>query len=136
MDLEWHTFEKQEFSGILVREGDKAILGVNRSHHLNRQRFTIAHEIGHYLLHEGDRIFVDRTYNVSMRSSTSSLGTDTEEIEANTFASHLLVPDEFLAKDPDAVDIDMEDEDSIRRLARKYRVSPQAMTFRLINRLQ
>jgi Zn-dependent peptidase ImmA (M78 family) len=119
-----------------VREGDKAILGVNRSHHLNRQRFTIAHEIGHYLLHEGDRIFVDRTYNVSMRSSTSSLGTDTEEIEANTFASHLLVPDEFLAKDPDAVDIDMEDEDSIRRLARKYRVSPQAMTFRLINRLQ
>jgi Zn-dependent peptidase ImmA (M78 family) len=136
LEVERHAFNKNEFSGILVRDGGRAVLGVNSSHHLNRQRFTIAHEIGHFLLHEGDRVFVDRTYNVSFRNSVSSQGTDLEEIEANTFASLLLIPEEFLANDPDAQLIDMEDEDTIKRLARKYQVSPQAMTLRLINRLQ
>jgi Zn-dependent peptidase ImmA (M78 family) len=134
LELQHHAFDKEEFSGILVREGGRAVIGVNSSHHPNRQRFTIAHEIGHFLLHGGDRIFIDRSYNVSFRSSVSSLGTDLEEIEANTFASYLLIPEGFLCKDPDAVDIDIEDDVAIKRLARKYRVSPQAMAYRLINR--
>lgn len=134
LEIERHKFDEEEFSGILVREGKRAVIGVNSSHHMNRQRFTIAHELGHFLLHEGDRVFIDRNYNVSFRSSVSSLGTDVEEIEANTFASALLVPERFLLKDPDAADVDMEDEETIKRLARQYRVSPQAMTFRLNNR--
>jgi Zn-dependent peptidase ImmA (M78 family) len=134
LEIESRKFADNEFSGILVREGDRAVVGVNASHAPTRQRFSIAHEIGHFLLHEGDRIFIDRSYNVSLRNAESSLGTNIEEIEANTFAANLLVPEQFLRNDPDAMDIDLEDEHSIRRLARKYRVSPQAMTFRLLNR--
>lgn len=134
LQLERHTFAKDEFSGILVRDGDTAVVGINASDHPNRQRFTVAHEIGHFLLHEGNRIFIDRSYNVSLRSSVSSQGTDLEEIEANTFASYLLIPDHLLLKDPDAQYIDMENEAAIKRLAKKYHVSPQAMTYRLINR--
>src|SRR5207245_6457221 len=122
-------------SGVLVRDGDRAVLAVNASHHLHRRRFTIAHEIGHYLLHFGDRVFVDRTYNVNLRSSVSSLGTDLEEIEANTFASLLLIPEQFLSSDQDALNIDIDDERSIKKLANKYLVSSQAMNFRLLNRL-
>lgn len=125
-----------DLSGILIREGGKAILGVNSSHHIHRRRFTIAHEMGHFLLHEGNRVFVDRSYRVSLRSSISSLGTDLEEIEANTFASMILIPEQFLLKDLQAEDIDIEDTRGIERLARKYRVSPQTITFRLINRFQ
>lgn len=136
IELEWHTFNKNEFSGILVREGNRAVLGINSSHHPNRQRFTIGHELGHFFLHEGDRVFVDRTYNVSLRNSVSSQGIDLEEIEANTFAALLLIPEQFLLKDPATAVIDMDDEDAIKRLARRYRVSSQAMTFRLINRAQ
>lgn len=136
LDLQFYSFDKEEFSGILVREGKKSVLGVNASHHPNRQRFTIAHEIGHFLLHEGDRVFVDRSYNVSLRSSTSSLGTDVEEIEANTFASLLLIPERFLSKDLEASELDLEDKIAIAHLARRYRVSAQAMTLRLINRSQ
>jgi Zn-dependent peptidase ImmA (M78 family) len=132
--IEYRKLDQAEFSGILIREGDQAVIGVNASHAPTRQRFSIAHEIGHYLLHEGSRVFVDRAYSVSLRNAESSLGTNLEEIEANTFASLLLVPDIFLLRDPDAADIDMENEDGIRRLARKYRVSPQAMTYRLLNR--
>lgn len=134
--LQLHFFDKQEFSGILVREGAKSILGVNASHHPNRQRFTIAHEIGHFLLHEGDRVFVDRSYNVSLRSSTSSLGTSVEEIEANSFASLLLIPERFLSEDLNNADVDLDDKVAIGQLARRYRVSSQAMTFRLVNRSQ
>lgn len=136
LELQFHSFDKEDFSGILVREGKKSILGVNVSHHPNRQRFTIAHEIGHFLLHEGDRVFVDRSYNVSLRSSTSSLGTDVEEIEANTFASLLLVPERFLSKDLEAAEVDLENKVAIGHLAKKYKVSPQAMTLRLVNRSQ
>lgn len=136
LEIESRKFADREFSGILVREGDRAVVGINSSHAPTRRRFSLAHEIGHFLLHEGDRVFIDRSYNVSLRNRESSLGTNIEEIEANAFAANLLVPEPFLLRDLDAADIDLEDEESIGRLARKYRVSPQAMTFRLLNRMQ
>lgn len=126
-------------SGILVRDGKKVILGVNASHHVNRRRFTIAHEIGHFLLHEGNRVFIDRSnYMVSRRDAVSSSGTNVEEIEANMFASLLLIPERFLVNDLEDKDIDIADDkadEKVKGLARKYRVSPQAMAFRLLNRL-
>src|SRR5437870_13508129 len=76
LEIESQKFADKEFSGILIREGRRAVVGVNASHAPTRQRFSIAHEIGHYLLHEGDRIFIDRTYNVSLRNRESSLGTN------------------------------------------------------------
>jgi Zn-dependent peptidase ImmA (M78 family) len=130
---------KGELSGILVREGGNVIVGVNALHHPNRRRFTIAHEIGHFLLHEGDRVFVDRGYKINLRNPTSSHGTDLEEIEANTFASLLLIPEEFLFRDLAEEGVDIEDTDAVSRvvsrLAQKYRVSQQAMSLRLLNRL-
>lgn len=129
-----------EISGILIREEKKAIIGINKEHAITRQRFTIAHEIGHYLLHEGNRIFVDRGYRVgNLRDSVSSEGTNLEEIEANTFASRLLIPEHFLANDLEGKSIDIEDPgaiEKIKALAKKYNVSPQAMSFRILNRLQ
>ena len=44
-----------DLSGFLYREGDQAVIGVNKDHAPVRQRFTIAHELGHLLLHEHDR---------------------------------------------------------------------------------
>ena len=134
LEIKTQGFGKEEFSGILVREGKHAVIGVNGSNAPNRKRFTIAHEIGHYLLHEGDRIFIDRAYSVNARNAESSLGTNTEEIEANTFASYLLVPEHFLRDDLSTTEIDIEDEQAIKRLAKKYSVSLQAMTYRLLNR--
>ena len=37
-------------AGMLVIEGDRGVIGYNSTHALVRQRFTIAHEISHYLL--------------------------------------------------------------------------------------
>ncbi|MGH7751081.1 MAG: ImmA/IrrE family metallo-endopeptidase, partial [Candidatus Dormibacteria bacterium] len=40
-----------DLSGMLIRDGDRTIISVARSHAKVRQRFTIAHELGHLLLH-------------------------------------------------------------------------------------
>ena len=41
-----------ELSGMAFIKDGRPIIGVNALHAPNRQRFTIAHELGHILLHE------------------------------------------------------------------------------------
>jgi Zn-dependent peptidase ImmA (M78 family) len=125
-------------SGFLVRsnKSGKAVIGVNRKHHPNRQRFTIAHELGHFLLHENEVVHFDakRTgYSVHMRNEASSEGNDDLEREANLFAAELLMPARFLQKDALAKSIDLFDEDALEKVAEKYEVSTQALTYRLAN---
>ena len=109
-----------------------AVIGVNRARPLNRRRFTIAHELGHALLHTGETVHVDVGFEVKLRNSQSSEGVSLEEKEANLFAAELLMPERFLHADLDSFgSLDLENQDSIRGLARKYQVSSQAMTFRL-----
>jgi Zn-dependent peptidase ImmA (M78 family) len=132
---------EDDLSGFLMRAvvGRRAVIGVNSTHHPNRQRFTIAHEIGHLLLHDGDKIHVDRTgqvYQVNLRSDASSAGTDVDEIEANAFAAELLMPGNLLRVDlADQRTLNLLDDDVLdtllKPLARKYGVSPQALTYRL-----
>ena len=120
-----------KLSGLLKRAEGGAILGVNSQHPMSRQRFTIAHEIGHYLLHSED-LHVDHGIGIRFRDDTSSQAIDDAEIEANQFASHLLMPASFLEQDIRASgQIDVEDDEQIKLIADKYGVSTQAMTLRL-----
>ena len=70
--------------------------GLNSAHHIHHQRFMIAHEIGHFVLHEG-KMYVD-TPTVRFRDSVSGLAIDNEEIESNGFAAELLMPRKVLEK--------------------------------------
>lgn len=119
-----------EISGVLVRRGSDTVIGVANEQSKERQRFTIAHEIGHLLLHEGEEVHVDK---VNFRSSLSSTAEDVEEIEANAFAASLLMPREFLIRDLEGKTLDILDEQLVDDLAKRYCVSPQAMTYRLSN---
>jgi Zn-dependent peptidase ImmA (M78 family) len=122
-----------ELAGMLMRGNGQIVIGVNSLHHINRQRFTIAHEIGHLLLHKGD-VHIDRSFRVHRRDAVSSMAIDPDEIEANRFAAELLMPFDMIASDLAEL-IDVEDEGEIRRLADKYQVSVQAMTHRVTNLL-
>src|SRR5208282_4373426 len=44
-----------DVSGALIRNADAVVIAVNSAQHENRQRFTIAHELGHFLLHRGTK---------------------------------------------------------------------------------
>jgi Zn-dependent peptidase ImmA (M78 family) len=125
---------EDELSGFLLRDliRQKTIIGVNGCHHPNRQRFTLAHELGHFLLHEQEKLHVDRQFQVNLRDGNSSKGESEEEKEANLFAAELLMPVRFIKQDLAEVDaLDLEHDDMLAELAKKYEVSVQAMTFRL-----
>jgi Zn-dependent peptidase ImmA (M78 family) len=86
-----------KLSGMLYRSDDGAVIGVNSLHPAVRQRFSIAHEIGHLLLHEPE-LHVDEHAFVAFRDPESSKASDPAEIEANQFAAALLMPADLLMK--------------------------------------
>jgi Zn-dependent peptidase ImmA (M78 family) len=128
-----------DLSGFLYRDqkAKNVIIGANKSHHPNRQRFTIAHELGHYLLHEGELVHLDSdrgAFMLNLRDSISSKGEDNDEREANLFAAELLMPEKFLKQELEGKELDiLGGSGFVHTLAKKYRVSTEALTFRLAN---
>ncbi len=76
----------EETAGCLWHEGDRRVIHVNGLHAHPRQRFTLAHELGHvWCRHDGTLVVDDvRTMNGATVSPV--------EIEANAFAAELLLP--------------------------------------------
>ena len=122
---------EDELSGMaFVKDGVK-VIAVNALHHPNRQRFTIAHELAHHVLHAPELatgVHVDKV--VLRRDMLSTTGTDDLEIEANTFASELLMPRDLLSTVVDH-SVDLNDEGQLATVAKRFRVSPAALQFRL-----
>lgn len=103
-------------SGTLINQKDSMIIGVNSNHAAVRQRFTIAHEIGHFLLgHELGEKIIDDVFDKP----------NDKEKEANDFAAALLMPIDFLKQD-------INKKMNIPDLAKRYMVSDQAMSIRLL----
>jgi Zn-dependent peptidase ImmA (M78 family) len=125
---------EEDLSGMAYIKDGIGIIGVNALHHPNRQRFSAAHELAHHVLHADvirKAVHVDKGIRVLFRDDVSALGTEPMEIEANAFASELLIPGELLAAALEGGGVDIEDEAGIEVLARRFRVSPAAMRFRL-----
>jgi Zn-dependent peptidase ImmA (M78 family) len=121
-------------SGVLVVENGRGLIGYNAKHSPVRQRFTIAHEIGHFVLHvrnKQQRLFVDKS--VFKRDDDSSTGNDVEEVAANSFAAALLMPEVLVRSEIERQQFDLDDEDDVSNLARRFNVSTAAMSFRLEN---
>lgn len=96
-------------------------IGVNARDTFTRKRFTIAHEIAHFLLHRNSirgAILDDTLYRSTLMSSA-------QETEANKFAADILMPygllEQFVERGVMSVD----------ELAQKFGVSSQAMSIRL-----
>jgi Zn-dependent peptidase ImmA (M78 family) len=124
----------RDVSGILVIENDKGTIGFNPTESTVRQRFTIAHELGHYELHkDGEELFVDKSFKVLFRDQNSGAGEDRKELEANAFAAALLMPEKLVRKEITKNSFDLSDEDSMKKLAKAFHVSVPAMTFRISN---
>lgn len=119
-------------SAMLVVKNGHGVIGVNANHHPNRRRFSLAHEIGHYLLHrEQATVFVDAA-PVFFRDDTSSAGTERQEVEANAFAAELLIPTASLRERVEQQALDPYDDAAVHRLARAFGVSAQALTIKLV----
>jgi Zn-dependent peptidase ImmA (M78 family) len=123
-----------EVSGLLVtKEGDSGIV-VREDDATVRQRFTIAHEIGHFVLKHhrthGKLVRADQNHQVMYRSQEGFRRFDPLEVQANQFAANLLMPVKLLEAAVQALKREICESD-VTTLAKKFGVSEQAMTIRL-----
>jgi Zn-dependent peptidase ImmA (M78 family) len=82
-----------EIAGFIVLDENKIV--VNEDDSPNRQRFTIAHELSHFIMHQ-KYIKNGKEYTVLLRRPLKNHKYSSEEQEANCFAANLLVPIEIL----------------------------------------
>lgn len=115
-----------DISALLLINGEESIICVNKSHHIHRRRFSIAHEIAHFLLHKDDAPYFDKDCEIYFRANTAESPDIIKEIEANQFAAELLMPLSMVRND-----LSRTPPPTASELAKKYQVSEQAMTFRL-----
>jgi Zn-dependent peptidase ImmA (M78 family) len=123
-------------SGLLITQpGVVPCIVVNQTEHEHRQRFTIAHELGHLVMkhhfQNTENVHVDRGHVISFRNDSSAAGTDPREIEANQFAAVLLMPAAIVKREAAKLAAGPLREDEVERLAKRFKVSVQAMTIRL-----
>ncbi|MEK7572092.1 MAG: ImmA/IrrE family metallo-endopeptidase [Patescibacteria group bacterium] len=82
-----------EIAGFIDLKQNKIV--VNEDDAPNRQRFTIAHELGHFIMHQ-NFIKNNKKYTVLLRRPLKNHNYSSEEQEANCFAASLLVPKDIL----------------------------------------
>lgn len=110
-----------DVSGMIARDevGGYKIY-TNAAHNFRRRRFTIAHEISHWILHRddiGDGIIDDALYRSSLN--------DKMEVQANKLAAEILMPWHLLEPEING------ENDNIEKLAEMCNVSTSAMSIRL-----
>lgn len=131
----YETCENDDVSGMLYRQGSNGIMIINEANHERRQRFTIAHELGHYFLHKGDT-FVSQRTRIHFRDARSGQAVDRQEIQANQFAAALLMPAEWVLDSADnslADEPNLTDDTLAQKLSKQFNVSSVAMKIRLGN---
>ena len=108
-------------AGCCWRDGERAVLWVNGAQAPVRQRFTLAHELGHLRCGHEARVPVDTVETLAGRTAASP------EIQANAFAAELLAPAAgvraLVAREPNLEDV--------VRIARRYGISAIATLYRL-----
>lgn len=126
----------ENVSGMLIVKGERGAIGYNSAHARVRQRFTISHEIAHYLLHakksQKPQLFIDR-HVTFRRDENSSTGVDHDEVEANQLGAALLMPRGLVQQEIQKHDLNLDDEEAISLLAKRFHVSTAAMSNRLVN---
>ena len=89
----------------------------------NRRKFTIAHELGHWILHKDKLETEPEKYAILYRIPLGRSQDDPIEQEANCFAANLLVPDEMLKA--------RRDDKEIEQLATEFDVSRDVIGYRI-----
>lgn len=138
VDVEWlasdlgakvnKTFLPDGIAGELVREKDGFTINISAWDPPTRQRFTLAHELGHLVYHQdliGNGIDDDKAYRSTDRGRyfNTRIG-PRQETEANKFAANLLMP-WGLIEEMQANGL------SRAQMAHQLRVSEHAMAIRL-----
>ena len=100
---------------------DKATMYINESDSEQSKLFTIAHELGHWLLHK-EEILKDPNKTILLRMALGDQDKNDLEKEADAFAAELLVPMNFMEK--------IGSDKSVEELAKKFGVTKEVIGYR------
>lgn len=112
-------------SGYIERSNGSYRIVVNANHAPTRQRFTAAHELGHYVFHRdllGEGVGDNRAYRTEGTERPNANIRPIHERQANSFAANVLMPRHRLT------DVGHE---TTQALAERFGVSQEAMRIRL-----
>lgn len=136
------SLEEKDVIGEISFSGERPIVKINplQNAYKPRERFTLAHEIGHYCLHSSSSKdgFTDSRKTMSRSESYW----DRFESEANSFAAQLLMPKNLLITEGRKVIDNYKLEESkqtmpaklfIEQMRTLFEVSNKAMEYRLRN---
>lgn len=124
IELTWQDLDGGISGWIEPTSDDKYKIVINKTHASTRQRFTAAHELGHYIFHRdliGNGVGDNRAYRSIDRFPNTAI-LPIHETQANRVAANILMPRELLAD---------RQHDDIPTLAKEFEVSTAAMSIRL-----
>lgn len=111
----------------LVGQGDRAIISVDQDANQGRQRFSAAHELGHWLFH---RLQVTSLVSCQEQVFWSEWGQQkSKENQANTYASDLLLPEFLFTPRVRNLEITFQ---VVKTLAELFQTSITATAIRLV----
>ncbi|MDR2175609.1 MAG: ImmA/IrrE family metallo-endopeptidase [Synergistaceae bacterium] len=113
LKVEVYAMPCEAFGAAFSHCGGRRCLLVNSRLPQGRFRFSIAHELGHFLLRHRPLAYIGEKRSPAI------------EKEADAFASELLLPEDFLRADAARF--------TVPDLARRYKVSRQALEIRMKN---
>ncbi|RDU70102.1 ImmA/IrrE family metallo-endopeptidase [Helicobacter cholecystus] len=134
--MEW---DKLALDGSVYLKNGYPEIWLNTSFSENRQNFTLAHELGHIVNDilpnlDQENMSINDDYNTLYRSESE----DPRESRANSFAAKFLMPLRLIAQEakrltetPEFKNLNLQQ--VIQRMADRFRVSYDAMKWRLVN---
>jgi Zn-dependent peptidase ImmA (M78 family) len=125
--------EDEDFNAEItyIPQKNKFEILVNSTHSLNRQRFSIAHELAHFVLHR-DRIEKYGSLRRAFNESSPNFDPEIEK-QADDFAEELLIPEELLKASFPAIFQQSGDVllPQIQQIAQMFKVSLVVVAMRL-----
>ncbi|MEO8168476.1 MAG: ImmA/IrrE family metallo-endopeptidase, partial [bacterium] len=122
-----HAFKQKEISGLCLLDVEFPVIYLNNSTTKTRQTFSLFHELGHVLL---------GVYGISKfdRGYIDQLGQQEQRVErfCNSLAAEILIPTTDF--ETQLRELNQLGDQDVERLARRYRVSREAILRRLLDR--
>lgn len=118
------------YEGQIIGTSSRAIITIDNQRHPLRQKFTLGHELGHWVNDRGKNLTYRCTTD-DMRRRWSKINTIGHQVEAraNAFSAQLLMPDHILPIYRDGLDVTAS---SIEKLAITFQVSRTSMAIRFV----
>lgn len=124
--------EMKNSDGRIIKGKSKTLIKINSNiPYITKKRFTVAHEIGHLLLHDNIEVHDENSNTLNwFKATENQLRKGVQEWEANDFASELLMPEDIFVKETEGRPFSPE---LVKQLSERFKTSISSTIIRCMN---